>query len=635
MKFLFFAPNIVWAVLGGAAALITLLYILKLRRRRVEVPFAALWRRVLVEKQTSALWRKLRRLLSLLIALAVVALLALAAGDPRQVLQGEDGRTMVILLDASASMRATDAVGAKSRLEAAKAEAKKIVGDLGRNDYAMVARFDSQVVPLSPFSQDDRLLAAAVEGVEAADTRGDVLRALSFAADALRGRPNPSVVVVSDGAFGPKILSADLPALGGAKLHFIGVGQGKRNVGISAFNARRLLSDRLSYQLYLEVKNYGEAAEEVDLTLYLGDRPFDAQRVLIQPGATLSRFYTPEAIGVDAEQSHLTARLGFTGPGDDFPADDVAYALIPKRQRVRVLIASSVDDFFLEGAFYSEGDTLDVERRPCAEATAEAAAGFTAVVFDRCAPAWAKAAAGNFFYIDPPDEGSPFVRAKAEAPLPKITRSSKKHPLLRWVTFVDLTIAAARPFVGVSGEAAIAEIREGALIAARRDGERRVVAWGFDLAKTDLPLRVAFPVLIQNVLAYFTDDDATYIANYRTGETWYVPVKADAEEAEVLEPGGAKRAVPVYDHRAIFSGRVAGFYEVAAGAERFEVAANLADEVESNIAPPTEPPLPGAELGAPAGGGAVVKREVWVSLVLLAVAILLIEWLTYHRRLTV
>src|SRR5687768_5065662 len=136
MKFLFLPQLLILQLLGGAALLLTLLYILKLRRRRVEVPFAALWKRVVVERQTSALWRRLRRLLSLLLALFVAALLVFAAGDPRQVVLGEDGRTIVILVDSSASMRATD--GGEERLGRAKEEVKKIVGDLGRNDVAMV-----------------------------------------------------------------------------------------------------------------------------------------------------------------------------------------------------------------------------------------------------------------------------------------------------------------------------------------------------------------------------------------------------------------------------------------------------------------------------------------------------------------
>lgn len=635
MKFLFLPQTLVLYLLGGSAALLTLLYILKLRRRRFEVPFAPLWGRVLVEKQTSALWRKLRRILSLLIAIAIAALMVLAAGDPRRLYQGEDGRTIVLLLDSSASMRATD--GQRARIDRAKEEAKKITSDLGRDDVAMVVRFDSQVVPLSPFTQDDRLLAKAIDELRPVDTGAEPLRALSFAADALRGKPNPVVVVISDGAFGPPIVATDLPALGGAKVHYLQVGEAGENVGITAFNARRLLSDRLSYTLYIEAKNFGKEPQEIDLALYLGDRPFDIQRVLVQPGAKVSRFYTPDVIGIDAGEGRLRAQLSYPdGRPDRFPGDDAAYAVIPKREAVRVLIASAKDNFFLEGVLYSEGDSLAVERTSCAELTEEKAKGFTALVLDRCAPAWAKDKPGNFLYFDPPDgEGAPFARSPAPLPLPAITKTAKKHPLLRWVTFVDITIAEARPFTGLSAEQAIVETKGGALVAASRAGERRVVAFGFDVALSDLPLRVAFPVMIQNALAWFTDDDVSYVANYRTGETWYAPISAEVETAIVREPSGSTREIPLYDHKAVFTGKEAGFYTLTAGGEQSEVAANLNDEVESSLSVPSEPPIPGAVAGPPAGGGAIVRREIWISLVLVAVAILLLEWWTFHRRVTV
>ncbi len=55
----------VLTVLGGFAAAVVVLYLLKLRRRQVEVPFVHLWREVLAEKQTTRLFAALKRFLSL------------------------------------------------------------------------------------------------------------------------------------------------------------------------------------------------------------------------------------------------------------------------------------------------------------------------------------------------------------------------------------------------------------------------------------------------------------------------------------------------------------------------------------------------------------------------------------------
>ena len=90
------------------------LYILKLRRRVVAVPFSPLWERILRDKEATSLFSKLKRLLSLLLQLALLALLVLALGDPRAAESLIKGRNVVVLVDASASMQATDV--APSRL---------------------------------------------------------------------------------------------------------------------------------------------------------------------------------------------------------------------------------------------------------------------------------------------------------------------------------------------------------------------------------------------------------------------------------------------------------------------------------------------------------------------------------------
>ena len=72
-----------FAIFGVAAAAMIALYILKLRRRTFAVPFAPLWMRILKDKDATSLFSKLKRLLSLLLQIALLALLAVSLGDPR------------------------------------------------------------------------------------------------------------------------------------------------------------------------------------------------------------------------------------------------------------------------------------------------------------------------------------------------------------------------------------------------------------------------------------------------------------------------------------------------------------------------------------------------------------------------
>ena len=60
------------ALLGGIGGALVLLYLLELRRRRVEIPYSPLWARVASERQSSSLFRALKRLLSLLLQQQVI-----------------------------------------------------------------------------------------------------------------------------------------------------------------------------------------------------------------------------------------------------------------------------------------------------------------------------------------------------------------------------------------------------------------------------------------------------------------------------------------------------------------------------------------------------------------------------------
>ena len=85
----------------GAAALAVGAYIIKMRRRRFEVPFSQLWKRVLEQKDANSLWKQLKRIISLLVILLILALLLFAALDPTLGAVDRKARSVVILIDSS------------------------------------------------------------------------------------------------------------------------------------------------------------------------------------------------------------------------------------------------------------------------------------------------------------------------------------------------------------------------------------------------------------------------------------------------------------------------------------------------------------------------------------------------------
>jgi hypothetical protein len=119
---------------------------------------------------------------------------------------------------------------------------------------------------------------------------------------------------------------------------------------------------------------------------------------------------------------------------------------------------------------------------------------------------------------------------------------------------------------------------------------------------------------------------------------WRVAVPGSLSTVSLHEPGGAKHAVPVSDGRAVFRGELAGFYKLSGGqddAPLGEFAANLSDLDESRIQPQKELVLAGKKAAAVVAPPPSLKSEVWIYLLLGVLAVSLVEWVTYHRRVTV
>jgi hypothetical protein len=616
------------AVFGAVGFGVVVLYILKLRRRVVAVPFSPLWERILRDKEATSLFSRLKRLFSLLLQLALLALLVLALGDPRAAESLLHGRTVVVLVDASASMQATDV--APSRLAAARDEVKKIVRGLGGADRMLVAQMDAMVTPLGPMTGDTAALERELDGIRPTDARADFPRALRFASEVRRGVDDGEVIVVSDGALGEPSDSSGAVHLGSAKLSYVEVGKSDRNVGITEFSVRRYPLDKSRYEVMLELSNTGTTSEDVELQL-LGDGALvDVTRLRLKPGASLPRFY-PQLSGANRT---LEAKIALAdGTRDDLPADDRAYALLPERRRARVLVVTS-GNTYLEAALLLDEYLEVTDVVPAAYPQALAEGNWDTVVFDGATPSEMPRA--NALYLDPRGPGAP-VKVTDALKEPGFDKIDRKHPVVRFLALDDVNIALGHKLVPETGDKVLGASDGGAspLLVAGTRGGYRFVAVGFDVRDSDLPLRAAWPLFVIDCVNWFTDEDTQYLSGFRTGEVWRIPVSGGVTSATVKRPDGSVQPVPVHEGRAVLLGEQAGFYELTAGEQRTEFAANLLDRSESAIAPRSTLTVEGRPSGQVAGFRLGVRRELWIDLLLAVALLTALEWATYHRRLTV
>ncbi|MAC25881.1 MAG: hypothetical protein CMN29_22670 [Sandaracinus sp.] len=621
----------VLTVLGVAGGLVFVLYLLKLRRRRVEVPFVKLWETVLAEKQTTRLFSQLKRWLSFLVALAVVALLAFALGDPRPEGALDEGRSLVVLVDASASMQATDVQ--PSRFERGRQQVERLVEELGPADRMLIAQLDASATPLSPLSGEPRVLRDALEKLEPTDVAANLRAGLHLALDVLRGQPQPEVVLVSDGNLTSDRFNADAFAgelrRAGMRLSWMKVGRRGDNVGVGAFSVRRYPLDKSQSEVLVELYNPGEEDEQVELELLGDGDTVDVQRLTVHAGERLRRFFR-NVSGVDQT---LEARLRRAdGTTDPLEADDRAYARLPQRRRARVCVVSA-GNLYLQAALlldeYLDVDEVTPDAYPCE-------GEHDVTVFDGFVPPTPPATAALYLYpdVDADDRAGP-IEVTGEIERPFFDHVNRRHPLVQFTALRDVNVARALEVRLADGQRAVAWDDRGPLIVTGRQEGHPFVAMTFDLRESDLPLRVAWPLLLLNSIDWFVQEDAGFVSSFETGETWRVPVPAGLEQVTIVDPTGEAREVPVVEGRAVYAGRHAGFYTVRTPEGEETFAANLGPGEESRIAPAESLTVGEIDAGAPTRGEVGVRREIWLYLVLLVLAILAVEWISYHRRVTV
>ncbi|WP_245678025.1 vWA domain-containing protein [Chondromyces crocatus] len=617
-----------------AGALVVAFYILKLKRRPVPVPFSRIWERILRDKEATSLFSQLKRFLSLLLQLALLALLLFALGDPRTAANTIEGRNIVVLIDASASMKASDVPA--SRIDVAKEEVKKMVRGLSGSDRMLIAQMDAAVTPLSTLTSEVSDLEAAVAEVKATDATADFARALRFATDTLRGMSSPEIIVVSDGALGEASDAAGPVELGETKLAFVPVGKGGRNAAITQFSVRRYPLDKSRYEVMLEVTNTSDEALDLELSLFGDGQLTDLTRLKLQPQERLPRFY-PNLSGASRT---LEAKLALAdGGADDLPADDRAYALLPERRRARVQVVST-GNMYLEAALlldeYLDVTVIDPQRYP-------GNGNFDVTIFDGVTPNVAPGS-GSLLYLNPTGTNVPFEVSKEIEDTDANYRLGfdeldAKHPIVRYTALSDVNIARARVLKGEKEDKVIGSSYKGPLLIQGRRAGVKFVALGFDVRESDLPLRISWPLMLLNTINDFVEEDTGYVSSFRTGLVWHIPAPSNAESGMLELPDGTKRSVPIKEGRAVFLGQQAGFYTLAVGEpgaeEKSMFAANLSSPTESSITPVPELKVQGRTAGEVGEFKIGVRREIWVYLLAAVLLMTAIEWLTYHRRVTV
>jgi Ca-activated chloride channel family protein len=605
--------------LAALAAPIVVLYMLKLRRRETEVSSTLLWRMVLRDREANSPWQRLRRNLLLLLQLLLLALLVLALARPFVTVPVFASGQVTVLLDGSASMNATDV--SPSRFDEARKVARALAADLAGDSLMTLILVTQQPAVLVSASNDKQELLAAIDGARPSVGIANWDAAFALAAGANGSVANSTTVLVSDGG-----LPAKAPPLTG-EVRYVPVGSQSANMALSAFSLR---PGPKGPQVFAGVTNYGDLPARTVLTINLDGQLFSAQQVSVAPGKTTNVILDGYA-GVITAEAVLAPPAGVTGT-DYLPTDDKAYAVYNPPQTGRVLLLSNKGNLFIE-QLLAAFPGLKPFRAPADAPLPQDP--FDVYVLDGAVthPLPDK----QLLIINPKPnelfningEFSPqktsVISLATDDPLAKFVDLSNVHILKA----VDVTLPGwARPLASLEGKP---------LIFYGTINRRRVVVFNFDLRDSDLPLQIAYPILMSNLMEWLTPATVISAAGaIHPGDSVTIRPAVGEEAVGILAPDNQFYTAGVANAGALFARTdLLGVYGVGTASQtsgsKFAgyFAVNLFDKQESAIKPAASLTIGRVQV-APSVRDQVGQREFWPYVTALALAILLVEWWAYH-----
>ena len=601
---------------------VVLLYLLKQRRRRVQVSTMMFWEGLLKDEHRVASFTRLRRWLSLLLQLLVIGLLAFAVARPLLSGAGFGARCVVVLIDASASMAVWE--GTESRRDRAIAAARDLVAGAGQGDSIMIVAVEAQPNVIAPFTESRREALESLDRVRVVHGPADFQRAFDLLSHLPSDDRPTRVFVVSDGAFSPIAFSPP----GGMTFDFIGIGDATANVGITAFALRPLPSSPRDFDVMMEVLNATDAPIRAPYEVRANGTLIDAGELDVPAQETVTkRFRQASDEGGIIEV--------FVDHKDAFPLDNRAYAVLPEPQRIRVGLVTE-GNAFVESALLTD-DLVDLDIISPADYQA-AQIEKDVLVFDRWAPETAPTGDAIYFGVWPKEWNAPPGEALAD---PVISDWDREHPINRGIQWASLSLREATKFAAPEGFSPLVRCFDDPLIAIREQGEVQTVAVAFDPAASDFPLRVAFPLFTANVLRYMRNgegagDVRTIPAGTVLGAEDLVPYSEDAIVSVRQHDAAPEVALPIDTNGAdqfLFPVRDAGVYlgSTSTGTDVPLFAVNVCNSTESRIAPSATLPVTGDALPAMTDGFRA-GAEPWTLLAAAAFALLCGEWILFHRR---
>ncbi len=506
------------------------MYLLKLRRDQAVVPSTLLWSRLLTDVEANAPWQRLRRSLLLLVQLLLVLVLVLLAARPFLERPAGLSRDVVLVMDTSASMGATDV--APNRLAAARDAAMAALKDLPTGGKVSVIAADRTARIVVNETTDLGRVRQALDGLVPAPTRGDLGDALELASKLATRSGDAQILVATDAA-----LSSPPAVKVSAPIKVLPVGRDRKNQAIVAL-AVRTAPSAVTRSVFISIANVDLELASRRIELWGDDRLLEARDIVLEPQARSDVVIDDVPDDVAVVEARLVSRdPGVTTP-DQLAVDDHAWAVLPAARTRLVLVVGEGDPYLETALSYLPNVELYGVAPKDYGASTQRTDGrpWDLTIFEGNLPA--KLPSTPILAIAPPAT-SPLGEVTGTLKDPGIGSLDPAEPVLRYVDLSTTHISSAQKLVAPEWARTVIPGPNGAplLYTGIRAGLPTAVL-AFEPRRSDLPLQVAFPILLSNLTGELLGGSTAPTDAVAPGSPVTLQVPAGATGLSVARPDG-------------------------------------------------------------------------------------------------
>lgn len=605
-------------LLLGLVPVLIIIHSLKPKARDVKVTTFFLWKQVIQEENARFRLRRFINNLPLLLQILLIIIAALALSQPAITFKTPKIGNLILVMDISASMKSQS--GEILRFDTAREKALQLIDELSDDSRVAVIAAGQTAELVAGFSEDRDGISDIIKKMQPTDVSGNLERALYLALSFLDPERDDWIFVVTDGAGG---VYEKLKGFH-RRVKPILIDGGQRNIGITKFVFRQELYQKSQIEILLEIYNFDENPVLCPVHVAIDDQVLLDETIgfkAMEKKTLIIPYY-----GITSGVAQATLRVS-----DDFEVDNKAFVVLNQTRDTWIQLVT-------KGNYYLE-KLLSIYPNYRVNIVQEVIPGSwddqmrlnEIIILDRMSPP--KLGRGNFLLIDALSPDLP-LKKMGELIAPRIKDWNRDHPLMANLDLTGLNIEKAALISNQPGIESVVESTRSGLVFAYQKTDLKAVYIGFDLNRSDLPLRVAFPVMMNNIFNWLNPNTLDFsTTQVQAGKPMRLHLRPQTTAFSIRTPVGEKEdIVPTTNPFQYKMTNNIGVYRVVEGEKRTKFAVNLADENESDIRPPVltdisaEPTLVIESTPVP------IQFNLWLIVLICGAAVLILEWFVWLRQ---